>query len=153
MVRELIERFCLIPHPEGGYYREVYRSEQNVRKELGTALWSAVTTIYFLLEQGQFSRFHMISNDEIWHFYGGAPLELYVYNAIDDKLEIKTLDSSHLIQVVPGNCWQAARPLGEYTLSGCTVAPGFDFRDFQFMHDEKLIMKLKEKHPELEFLV
>ncbi|MGE5363272.1 MAG: cupin domain-containing protein [Bacteroidota bacterium] len=153
MIKELIDRLQLISHPEGGYYRELYRSEQKVTAPGRMGELSAVTTIYYMLVNGQISRFHRISADEIWHFYGGDPLELHIYDAENKKMSSQILDSRTMVCVVPGGCWQAAHPLGEYTLCGCTVAPGFEFSDFSFMKDEGLIAEVRSVYPELEDMV
>ncbi|MCG8633019.1 MAG: cupin domain-containing protein [Desulfobacterales bacterium] len=134
-MEELIKRYDLSPHPEGGYFKEVYRSALKVVSPETGSPRHAVTQIYFLLAAGQVSRFHRVAHDEIWHFYEGAPLTLIRYDG-------KTV-SSRIIgpgedytAVIPGNVWQAAESTGAYTLVGCTVAPGFDFSDFSFF-DEK----------------
>lgn len=153
MIEELIDRLQLTAHPEGGYYRELYRSEQKVAVPGRAGELSAVTTIYYMLVKGQISRFHRISADEIWHFYGGERLELYIYDAENKKMTSHVLDGEALVCVVPGGCWQAARPLGEYTLCGCTVAPGFEFSDFTFIKDEGLIAEVSSAYPELEDMI
>lgn len=137
---ELITRLALQPHPEGGWYREIYRSPTRVETSRGSR--SALTTIYYLLEQGQLSRWHVVQADELWHFYGGAPLELFEYHPVPRKLmrhvlgPVATVDAASgttSVAVIPKGVWQAARSLGPYSLLGCTVGPGFDFADFQFV--------------------
>jgi len=86
---------------------------------------SALTTIYFLLVEGTFSRWHRVQSDEVWHFYEGGPLELTIRDG-----ESVILDEGHRVHVVPARAWQTARPLGAYVLVGCTVGPGFEFEDF-----------------------
>lgn len=136
---ELIQLLNLQPHPEGGFYREVYRSESTVQAFDPLETRSAATTIFFLLKAGQYSRLHQITSDEIWHYYEGDPLEL-TCGPLDDrgyrrhKLGPVSKDQSPVL-VVPANDWQAARTLGEYTLVGCTVAPGFEFRNFRMLRD------------------
>lgn len=133
----LIHRLQLQPHPEGGHYREVFRSPQQVRDDRGDR--TAVTTIYFLLRSGEVSRWHRVTAVEIWHFYEGDPLELLSYDPATDQLTRFVLGpeqgESQAIAVVPAHHWQAARPLGVHSLVGCTVAPGFEFRDFAFVGD------------------
>ncbi|MDD7987015.1 cupin domain-containing protein [Lentisphaera marina] len=134
---EIIKKLELIEHPEGGYFREVYRSELEVHSSIVGSARFAVTEIYFLLCQGQVSRFHKVAHDEFWHFYEGAPLRL-----IDGDLESfqelelggEELNYQHCIR---GGCWQAAESTGDYTLVGCTVAPGFDFADFAFLNEDE----------------
>lgn len=124
--RELIETLGLAPHPEGGWYRQVYRSEEKVTRQRDGAERSALTTIYFLLVEGTYSAWHRVASDEVWHFYEGDPLELL----IRDDAPVR-LDAANRVHVIPAGTWQAARPLGTYTLVGCTVGPGFDFADFE----------------------
>lgn len=121
---ELIHSLRLEPHPEGGWYRQVYKSEEMVTRHADDAQRTAITTIYFLLVEGTFSRPHVVQSDEVWHFYEGDPLELTVG---DERV---TLDADHRVHVVPARVWQSARPLGAYALAGCTVGPGFEFEDF-----------------------
>ena len=132
---ELIARLGLAPHPEGGWYREVHRASERVETPRGTR--SALTTIYYLLEREQVSRWHVVASDEIWHFHAGAPLELLVYDPRGSRFERHVLSAPAAdrepIGVVPAGVWQAARSLGEYSLVGCDVGPGFDFADFQFV--------------------
>jgi uncharacterized protein len=125
---ELIELLGLSPHPEGGYFREVFRSTELVVPADHREARSALTTIYFLLPAGAYSRWHRVLSDEVWHFYEGAPLELLC----DDARWIlgPVGPNQSPVQIVPAGAWQAARSLGEYTLVGCTVSPGFDFADF-----------------------
>ena len=121
----LLETLALAPHPEGGWYRQVFKSPATVTRHADGATRSALTTIYFLLAEGTFSRPHRVSSDEVWHFYEGDPLELVVGEVC------VRLDSENRVHVVPANVWQSARPLGAYTLVGCTVGPGFEFADFE----------------------
>jgi len=123
--RQLIESLQLQPHPEGGWYRQVYKSEDRVTRNHDGADRSALTTIYFLLAEGTYSKWHRVDSDEVWHFYEGDPLEL------STKSESIVLDADHRVHVIPARAWQSARPLGAYTLVGCTVGPGFEFEDFE----------------------
>lgn len=135
--KEVIQSLQLAPHPEGGWYREIYRSADRVNR--GSETRSATTAIYYLLEQQQLSRWHFVDADEIWHFYGGAPLELLAYDPGLRKLERQVLHTSVLearpVGIIPLGMWQAARSLGEYSLVGCTVSPGFEFSGFRFTVD------------------
>jgi predicted cupin superfamily sugar epimerase len=136
-IRELIQRLGLEPHPEGGHYREVFRSTRTVTRD-GVAR-SAVTTIHFLLARGQASRWHVVESDEVWCFHQGDDLELITYDPVSLRLQTVRLGAqtraSTRVHVVPAGEWQAARPSGEYSLTGCTVAPGFEFDDFAFVAD------------------
>ena len=134
----------LLPHPEGGFYRETYRSENTVmvhptpgtKPVRSAAVRSASTAIYFLLEQGNFSAFHKIAYDEMWHFYAGDPLE--VLELQDSTALVSTTLGTDIFNgevhqhVVKANTWFASRVArgGSFALVGCTVAPGFDFIDF-----------------------
>ena len=130
--RQWIERLALQPHPEGGWYREAHRAAASVQTERGPR--SALTTIYYLLEQEQLSRWHVVESDEVWHFYGGAPLELLAYDPRSRALRRTVLGSNaEFIGVIDTGVWQAARSLGAYSLVGCTVGPGFEFADFRFV--------------------
>jgi predicted cupin superfamily sugar epimerase len=137
---ELIETLGLTPHPEGGYFREIFRSRRMVRTDDGRSERWAATTIYYLLAEGDVSRLHRVASDELWHFYEGAPLELHVLN--QQSSEHRALQLGPVcaegapVRVVPAGAWQAARSLGAYTLVGCTVAPGFEFSDFRLMSAE-----------------
>jgi predicted cupin superfamily sugar epimerase len=132
---ELIERLGLKPHPEGGWYREVHRATERVETPRGAR--AALTTIYYLLEQAQISRWHVVSSDEIWHFHAGAPLELLVYQPESRIIRRNVLGRPALEQqpigIVRAGEWQAARSLGAYSLVGCDVGPGFEFDDFRFV--------------------
>ncbi len=143
---ELIETLGLAPHPEGGYFRELFRSRRMVRTDDGRSERWAATTIYYLLAEGDISRLHRVASDEIWHFYEGAPLELHLLNQQATEHRALRLGpvgaDSAPVRVVPAGAWQAARPLGAYTLVGCTVAPGFEFSDFRLMSAEPRTVEL-----------
>jgi len=137
----------LQPHPEGGHYRETYRSSVPVAVAGAevTDMRPAGTAIYFLLCQGDKSRLHRLRFDEIWHFYLGGPLRLVVISESGQE-ESFTLGSNlvagHKLQhVVPAGSWFGAYPLpgSAYSLVGCTVAPGFAFQDFTLGEHEKLL--------------
>jgi predicted cupin superfamily sugar epimerase len=143
--RAHIDRLGLQPHPEGGYFHQVYRSGSTVQPADDRPPRAAVTTIYFLLTSGQHSRWHRVGSDEVWHFYEGTSLELYVAPPSLDRVERVTLSGSdgpgRFVHVVPAGWWQAAQPLGEYTLVGCTVAPGFEYDDYSFLGDDAEALK------------
>ena len=155
---DLIDALNLRPHPEGGYFREVYRSAARVQPADGRAGRLALTTIYFLLVAGQVSRWHRVASDEVWHYYEGDPLELLVADAGFDVVSPRRLgpvgNGIAPVQVVLAGEWQAARPTGRYTLVGCTVGPGFEFEDFQMLDAlPDLAAALKRLHPELVALI
>jgi predicted cupin superfamily sugar epimerase len=150
-MQNLIDKYKLEPHPEGGYYREIYRSSQKVVSSVIGHERDAVTHIYFLLCKGQISRFHKVLHDEVWNFYEGAPLKLVILNREIINEYVISPRSSNYAEVVPAGSYQAAETTGEYSLVGCTVAPGFDFKDFSFMSDDPDISEnLRSKHPEFE---
>jgi hypothetical protein len=134
---QVISELQLAPHPEGGWFREIYRSTDRVQR--GDQSRSATTAIYYLLEQHQLSRWHVVDADEIWHFYAGAPLLLLAYDPRARLLTRHVLSAPTggftSVGVIPAGVWQAARSLGEYSLVGCTVSPGFEFSGFRFTAD------------------
>jgi uncharacterized protein len=134
---ELIRLHHLKPHPEGGYYGELYRSSSGVRPHDGRYPRPAMTVIFFLLTAGQHSRWHRVRSDELWHACEGHPLILFEMSADLRELQQVALgdgdSDARWIHVVPAGAWQAARSRGAYTLVTCTVAPGFVFEDFDFM--------------------
>ena len=136
-VAELIRDLDLAPHPEGGFYREIWRGRLGVEPADGRGARAALTSIYFLLPEGAISRWHRVTSDEIWHHYEGAPLELLVMPPDEIRLErhrLGPLGSDQApVRCVPAGWWQAARSLGAYTLVGCTVDPGFEFADFELL--------------------
>jgi predicted cupin superfamily sugar epimerase len=124
--QDIIRMLALKPHPEGGYFRETFRDPKQTADGR-----SASTAIYFLLARGERAHWHRIDAVEIWHWYAGAPLQLEIA-AAPGRVERVTLggDISAGLRpqaVVPPQAWQAAQTLGDWTLLGCTVAPGFDF--------------------------
>jgi len=125
---EIVRLLELKPHPEGGHFRETFRDE---RAGAGRA---ASTAIYFLLARGERSHWHRIDAAEVWHFYAGAPLSLEI--AEDGTIrqvmlgpDLAAGEAPHA--VVPAGAWQAAESRGDWTLVGCTVAPGFQFEKFE----------------------
>ena len=138
-VAELIGQLSLVAHPEGGYYTQIFRSSSQVEPADGRGRRPGLTTIYFLLPHGTCSRWHRVTSDEVWHFYEGACLELLQLSADVTSLTRValgplTLGQAPVHTVVAGD-WQAARTTGPYTLVGCTVGPGFDFKDFTMLCD------------------
>ena len=143
-----VEQLQMLPHPEGGWYKETYRSSDLIPATgLPTRFAgerAASTAIYFLLEHHHFSAFHRIKSDEVWHFYYGGPLDVYVLQP-DGSLEIIRVGNNpaegEVFQaVVKAGCWFASKPAKPHTFSlvGCTVAPGFDFADFELADKNKL---------------
>lgn len=150
-----IEQLHLQPHPEGGFFKETYRCGLGATFPGFPARRSVSTGIYFLLTYGNFSAFHRIKSDEMWHFYDGDPLTIYI---IGSSGELKTatlgleIAKGQLPQmVVSAGCWFASRVevVAGFTLVGCTVAPGFDFDDFEMADRQQLV----EKFPEYERVI
>ncbi len=146
---DLIKNYQLLPHPEGGYYKETYRSAEVIQEEclplryLGERLFS--TAIYYLLGAGDFSAFHRIKSDETWHFYAGTPLNIYVLHP-GGGFELVTmgsmLDFGQVFQAtIKAGHWFAAEPTDTagFSFLGCTVAPGFDFDDFELANADELV--------------
>ena len=136
---ELIRLLGLQPHPEGGFYRRIYGSNNRVLRKTDRAERRALTSIYYLLPEGSLSRWHRVLSDEAWHYYEGAPLELLSFAADGSSASIHRLGpletNSEPVHIVPAGWWQAARSLGDYSLAGCTVGPGFKFEDFLLLAD------------------
>ena len=143
--RTLIEQLQLEPHPEGGYFRELYRSELQVEPGDGRPPRAALTTIFYLLAQGSCSRWHRVRSDEVWHLYEGGPLELLLAPPDLQRVERVRLGAvgaeSGPVHTVPALWWQAARPLGAFALAGCTVGPGFEYEDFSLLEDDPMAMR------------
>jgi uncharacterized protein len=126
---EVIRLLQLQAHPEGGYFRETFRDAKKVEGR------SASTAIYFLLKQGEISRWHRIDAVEVWHWYSGAPIRLQIRHG-EGPVETVLLGNDLLKNecpqvIVPAHAWQTAETLGAWTLVGCTVAPGFEFSRFE----------------------
>jgi predicted cupin superfamily sugar epimerase len=143
----LIAALGLKPHPEGGHYAEVFRSQDRVQTPRGTR--SALTTIDFLLARGEFSAWHRVASDEVWHLLEGGPLLLHVVAA--DFSHVESIELGAMKRhVVPAGAWQAAEPGGEFAYVGATVGPGFEFADFSFGRDDgALRAALPQLAPEL----
>ena len=153
---ELIAKLELEPHPEGGYYREIFRSARLVTPLDGRGARAALTTIYYLLPAGAASRWHRVTSDEVWHLYEGGPLEVLELDAGGGELRRHQLIAASATPVctIAADCWQAARPLADYALVGCTVGPGFDFADFTLLADvAESAARVRAKWPELASLI
>ncbi len=153
-IQELIKTLALTPHPEGGYYKETYRSKGSIAKtSLPNEFDGArnyCTSIYFLLPSDSFSAFHKIKQDEIWNYHEGSALQIhqispegiYSYVILGNNLSL----GQQFQHVVPANYWFAATVIQQnsYTLVGCTVAPGFDFNDFILANRQQLATKFPQ---------
>lgn len=152
--RDLIELLQLSPHPEGGHYREIFRADASVLPDDGRAQRSALTSIDFLLQAGEFSAWHRVSSDEAWHLLEGGPLRLWCLPPSLDHITSIDLAAASATSaprhIVPAGWWQAAEPLSEFAYVGATVGPGFEFADFAFAREDHLVMGAIERlHPEL----
>ncbi|MFC5050084.1 cupin domain-containing protein [Rubritalea spongiae] len=145
----------LEPHPEGGKYKEVFRSIHKIDcPNLGKR--SALTHIYFQLDKGEVSAFHKVSSEEVWNLYRGEGLRLYQWDGESDEVSIIELSvqKNQFCHVVPTHHWQAVEPLDDIVLVGCSVAPGFEFNDFTLMRDCIGHADLLKKHqPSLSHLI
>jgi uncharacterized protein len=155
---QLIAQLQLQPHPEGGWYREVFRSTATVQPQDGRPARAALTTIDFLLTQGQFSAWHRVRSDEVWHLLEGDGLTLWLlppHLAVGAApLPLQLNAASQRRHVVPAGWWQAAEPVGELAYVGATVAPGFVFEDFAFGRDDaSLCQMLAQQAPHLQRLL
>ena len=139
-VAALIAALGLRPHVEGGFYRETFRSTSIVRRATDGAPRAALTSIDFLLPAGTVSRWHLVTSDEAWHLHEGEGLDLFLAPPdIDTLTHVRlgaAIDTDGPAFVVTAGWWQAARPVGAYALTGCTVGPGFEFADFRMMRDD-----------------
>ena len=128
---EVIHLLDLKPHPEGGHYRQTFRDTRTI-----DGARAASTAIYFVLARGERSHWHKVDAVEAWHYHAGAPLRLEIATDANGPVERVTLGADLAAgerpqAIVPAHAWQAAESLGEWTLVGCTVAPGFDFSGFE----------------------
>ena len=152
--KDWISKLQLRPHPEGGHYRETYRSANLIQPPGYSGPRAFSTSIYFLLQAGECSRFHRMMSDEIWHFHDGGPLTIHLLQADGTHQQIRLgrdFDRGEVLQaVIPAGIWfgAAADQPDSFTLFGCAVAPGFDFADFEMARRETLLA-LHPKHRDL----
>ena len=135
----------LIEHPEGGRFREVFRSDAVVTTNGGQTR-TALTHIYFSLNQGEVSRFHRVDSDEVWNLYQGEGVRIYTWGGpgtpvICTELSVRANAFCH---VVAAGTWQAAEPIGETILVGCSVGPGFEFDDFEMIDPDSDLARLMQ---------
>jgi len=148
--KEIVEKLGLLAHPEGGFYKETYRSEQTI--ETGrNEIRNVSTAIYFLLENDNRSLFHRIQSDELWFFHQGEALEIVLIKdgILNTIIFGNRLDEGEVLQAtIPANTWFASgvKNTNGYSLVSCTVAPGFDFADFELAKRENLI----QEYPDLK---
>ena len=132
---EIIKQFKLIPHPEGGWFREIMRSKSYVIRQDGEKR-NNITGIYYMLRKNEISTWHRVNYaDEIWIYLKGAPLNLWCLDDGNKKLRKLRIDSNNPIEMIPSGYWQAAKSSGAFTLASCFVGPGFDFSDFEMLRN------------------
>jgi hypothetical protein len=156
LLEEIIQKLQLQPHPEGGFYRETYRSHETIPEDSLPSYFEGnrnyATCIYYLLQSGDFSAFHKIQQDEIWHFYLGSPIKLFMISEQGHLSQViigTDLSAGQVPQfVVPKQYWFAATVLNQesFSLIGCTVSPGFNFKDFTLASRNKLIERYPQHH-------
>jgi hypothetical protein len=154
-----VSKLGLIKHPEGGYFKETYRSDEVLSVKSLPNRYNSFrpysTSIYFLLESKTFSAFHKIKSDEIWHFHAGSAVTIYLINSSGNLIELKLGNNpekgENLQIVIPRNHWFAAevKEPNTYSLMACTVSPGFDFQDFELGKQALLSIK----YPKLKDLI
>jgi predicted cupin superfamily sugar epimerase len=153
---KIIKKLNLSKHDEGGYFCQTYKSDLIVQPDRESYTRSSATHIYYYLSRGMHSRFHKVKHDEIWNLYDGEAVKLHVYddknNKVDEQILSKRDFKFHT--VVHDNLWQAAEPIGDYVLVGCTVAPGWELEDEAYLSDHpEIIEKLIELRPDLKRLI
>jgi predicted cupin superfamily sugar epimerase len=163
MVDALVELYNMKPHPEGGFYAETYRSSGKImdgteqHKYKGERSYS--TGIYYLLPNGARSKLHRIASDEMWHFYLGGPMTIVELTPKGELMETvlgpDVLNGQKVQHVVPAGNWFGGFPLDDtdFSFVGCTVAPGFDFADFEFGNIEALLKEYPKAKPLIERLL
>ena len=163
-VHELIQKLKLETHPEGGYFKELYRSVETINKDALPERYSGdrcfSTSIYYLLRGNQKSTLHRLKSDEIWHFYLGSQLRLYMIDSsgIFESVVLgqNIFDGETPQFVIPKGIWFGAHPMStdgnDFSLVGCTVAPGFDFKDFEMGNKEDLLKEFPHHKEVIEFL-
>ena len=144
-----IDHLNLQPHPEGGYYKEVFRSKQQVVRNGTDELKQACTSIYYLLEGADYSGFHRIKSDELWYFHRGGPLLIHIIDehGVYSSIELSDTSSGVLSAVVEAGLWFASEipSRNGFTLVSCAVAPGFEFSEFE-MADKQVMMLSYPQH-------
>jgi predicted cupin superfamily sugar epimerase len=157
-IKSMIEHLKLKSHPEGGYYRETYRSEDVIEHSAlppgFTGERNLCTSIFFLLPSGERSLFHRIKSDELWYYHAGGSLTIYVLmngSLTTHRLGPDFLAGESFQIVIPANSWFGAvcNVSNSFTLSGCTVSPGFDFKDFEIGTRSDLLQQFPEFHHEV----
>lgn len=153
---EIIKDLDLSPHDEGGFFRQTYKSDLIVKPAKESYARSSVTHIYYFLSKGMHSKFHKVKHDEIWNLYDGEGVKIYIFDDKNNRVEEHILSKRdfEFHTVVQADIWQAAEPVGDYVLVGCTVAPGWESEDEEYLSDHpEVIEKLGRLRPDLKRLV
>ena len=149
-----IRQLKMTPHPEGGFYKEIFRSRIEILRKSDTDVKQACTSIYYLLQGRDYSAFHRLASDEIWYYHKGEPLVIYelTKTGLLFMHELSDRETGNLCIVIEAGSWFAASiPTGkEYTLVSCAVAPGFDFSEFEIANKAELIRLFPEHHRVIE---
>ena len=147
-----IKHFGMAPHPEGGYFKEIFRSKHKVLRSGENIERDACTSIYYLLESFDFSGFHRLKSDEMWYFHKGSPIFIHIIqeNGAYDRIELSDSEAGQLQAVVESGCWFAAEipSKSDFTLVSCAVSPGFDFAEFE-MANKSCMIKNYPQHIEI----
>lgn len=161
-IQTIIKSLNLLPHPEGGYYKETYRSQESIAQSALPDKFNSernyCTGIYFLLTSDNFSAFHRIKQDEMWHFYEGSALYVHIIDEAGKYSRVEVgmdLDNGQQPQfVVPAGSWFASsvKNKNSYSLVGCTVAPGFEFDDFELAKRDQLIKEYPAHEKQITLL-
>jgi predicted cupin superfamily sugar epimerase len=155
-MKNIIEKLELLEHPEGGFFRQCFKSNVKVQPQDLTDNRAAFTHIYYYLPKGSYSRFHMNRYDEIWNFYSGAGIRFFLFDPKNRSVAEEELkpDEFKFHLVIRGGVWQAAKPLGEYALVGCSVSPGWEEEDEKYLYGNSIESKaLLELRPDWETLI
>lgn len=153
---EIIKKLNLSKHDEGGYFRQTYKSGLIVQPQKESYTRSSATHIYYFLSKGMHSRFHKVKHDEIWNLYDGEGVKLYIFDDKANTVDEQTLSNRDFKfhAVVHGDLWQAAEPIGDFVLVGCTVAPGWESEDEEYLSDHPgVIDKFNNLRPDLKRLI
>ena len=149
---ELLQALAMRPHPEGGHYVELFRSPHRVEALERKVQRSAITAIHFLLQSGEFSRWHRVMSDEMWHYHEGDAIELVLF----DRSGLRRVRLGPVARetrptvIVPAGTWQTGHTTGAYSLVTCTVGPGFEFADFTLAIDyPEIAAKIADAGPDL----
>jgi len=146
-----IDRLNLLPHPEGGFYREVYRAEDQIKHPEHAKARNLATSIYFLLEGENISHFHKLLSDELWYYHDGVGANIHVFHkGAYQQYQLSNESEGHLQVLIPAKSEFATEVIDQqgYVLMGCVVTPGFDFEDFRMLRKGEMYSKYPE-HKEL----